>query len=61
MGDLSGDISINDKNDNEVLVDSEDLLKFVVINYIKNNLIEKIEQMNYKELIDFVGITHKYE
>jgi len=50
--DFSGEIVIhNIKDDKEIFVDGEDLLKFVAYCYIQGKRIEEIEQMTYKDLL----------
>jgi hypothetical protein len=50
--DFSGDILINDKNGNESLaIDSNELLEFIVEAYLRNIKADKIENMDWKEIL----------
>ena len=55
-GGFDGDIIIHQKDkdqDSGIRIDSEELLEFIASNYIRNILIGKIEDVNYKELFKF--------
>jgi hypothetical protein len=51
-GDFSGEIHIIDKETNqEMKIESEDILKLVAEYYIKPKRISEIEDMEYKEIL----------
>ena len=49
--DFSGEITIVNPSDNYIIVDAQDILKFVAYCYIQSSLVDKIEQMDYKDLL----------
>ena len=51
-GDFSGEIHIvNQKTGETTIVEAEDILNLVAEHYVKPNIISKIEDMDYKDLL----------
>ena len=53
--DFSGNILIIDKNGKEFEIPGHDILELIAYNYIMNNRISNIEDMDYLELLSKKG------